>query len=209
MRATLAALSASFPQLPVDADSAGVANQTGWTPKRITFPGNAVICALSGGDSHSAALATDGSVFAWGSFRDKSGCFGACTSSYACAHMLSVLRAGFAPGVRTQGTPAQVFKPASAGERVIALESGADHVLLLSADGTVRSFGCAEKGRLGRIADPAESDLTVGDAPASQRDVLMRRITTPTLIPGLAQVVSIAAVRVACLFAVTCAEPCL
>ena len=107
-----------------------------------------------------------------------------------------MLRAGFAPGVRTQGTPAQVFKPASAGERVIALESGADHVLLLSADGTVRSFGCAEKGRLGRIADPAESDLTVGDAPASQRDVLMRRITTPTLIPGLAQVVSIAAVRV-------------
>jgi alpha-tubulin suppressor-like RCC1 family protein len=66
-----------YAQLPVDADSAGVANQTGWTPERITFPGNAVICALSGGDSHSAALATDGSVFAWGSFRDKSGCFGA------------------------------------------------------------------------------------------------------------------------------------
>ena len=97
--------------------------------------------------------------------------------------------------MRTQGTPALVFKPATAGERVTALESGADHVLLLSADGTVRSFGCAEKGRLGRIADPHDADLTVGDAPASERDALMRRITTPTLVPGLSEVASIAAVR--------------
>lgn len=96
----------------------------------------------------------------------------------------------------TQGTPALVFKPASDGERVTALQSGADHVLMLSADGTVRSFGCAEKGRLGRIADPLVADLTVGDAPTSEKDALMRRITTPALVPGLSQVVSIAAVRV-------------
>ena len=103
--------------------------------------------------------------------------------------------AGFAPGVRTQTTPALVFKPGSDGERVVAVESGSDHVLLLSADGSVRSFGCAEKGRLGRIADPQEADLTVGDAPPAERDTLMRRIITPTLVPSLSQVASIATVR--------------
>jgi len=65
-------------QLPADADAAGVTNQTGWTPERIAFPDDAgKVCALSGGDSHSAALTLDGCVYAWGSFRDKSGCFGA------------------------------------------------------------------------------------------------------------------------------------
>jgi len=70
---------------------------------------------VSGGDSHSAALATDGCVYAWGSFRDKSGCFGASCTCICCEIALSARRAGFAPGVRTQATPALVFKPASDG----------------------------------------------------------------------------------------------
>ena len=64
-------------QLPADPDSAGGANQTGWEPGRVPMPADAQVCALSAGDSHSVALTTDGRVFAWGTFRDKSGVMGA------------------------------------------------------------------------------------------------------------------------------------
>jgi alpha-tubulin suppressor-like RCC1 family protein len=97
--------------------------------------------------------------------------------------------------VRIQATPALVFENASAEERVTAIGSGADHVLLLCADGSVRSFGCAEKGRLGRLSD-ADADTSIGDAQPDLRPALKRRVLTPALVPGLGNVVAVAAVRV-------------
>jgi hypothetical protein len=104
-------------------------------------------------------------------------------------------RAGFSESVRVQRSPALLFDPASPGERVTAMSSGADHVLLLTADGVVLSFGCAEKGRLGRLR-AADADAAIGDVTsATERAALMRIVTTPTAVPGLPQIASIAAVR--------------
>jgi hypothetical protein len=104
-------------------------------------------------------------------------------------------RAGFSESVRVQRSPALLFDPASPGERVTAMSSGADHVLLLTADGVVLSFGCAEKGRLGRLS-AADADAAIGDVTsATERAALMRIVTTPTPVPGLPQIASIAAVR--------------
>jgi regulator of chromosome condensation len=97
--------------------------------------------------------------------------------------------------VRIQATPALVFEPASAEERVTAISSGADHVLLLCADGSVRSFGCAEKGRLGRLS-ASDADTSIGDAQPDARPALKRRVLMPTLVPGLGNVVAVTAVRV-------------
>ena len=93
-----------------------------------------------------------------------------------------------------QFTPLLVFAPDAPSDRVIAIASGADHVLLLSADGRVRSFGCAEKGRLGRLPE-ADADAAIGDAPEEQRPAMVQRVTTPALVPGLPPMASIAAVR--------------
>jgi alpha-tubulin suppressor-like RCC1 family protein len=62
-------------------DSAGAHNQTGWEPERVLLPAGVVAVAISCGDSHSVALASDGKVYAWGTFRDKSGVMGARTES--------------------------------------------------------------------------------------------------------------------------------
>lgn len=37
--------------------------------KEVDLPGNVCISQVSGGDSHSAALTTEGTVYAWGTYR--------------------------------------------------------------------------------------------------------------------------------------------
>ena len=93
-----------------------------------------------------------------------------------------------------QRMPALMFQPDTPRDRVVAISCGLDHVLLLSADGSVRSFGCAEKGRLGRLAE-ADADIAIGDLDAAARPAAMRRVLLPTHVPGLADVTSISAVR--------------
>jgi hypothetical protein len=68
-------------------------------------------------------------------------------------------------------------------------------VLLLSASGLARSFGCAEKGRLGRVANPDEADASIGDAEPAARPALMQRAMIPTPVPGMDDVAFVAAVR--------------
>ncbi len=63
--------------------------------------------ARRAGDSHSVALAADGAVWAWGTFRDASGVY------------------GFSPSQRIALLPALVHAPASAAERVVKVASGA------------------------------------------------------------------------------------
>jgi regulator of chromosome condensation len=45
----------------------------------------------------------------------------------------------------------QVLSAASAGSSVVELASGSDHLLARTAEGSVWSWGCGERGRLGRL----------------------------------------------------------
>lgn len=79
-----------------------------YKPGIVRMPDDAKpVLQLSAGDSHSCALAEDGTVWAWGTFRDASGVM------------------GFSPGVRTQVSPVAVFGPgAGHTERAVRIASG-------------------------------------------------------------------------------------
>lgn len=98
-----------------------------FTPVKVTLPGKAV--QISAGDSHSACLLDDGRVFAWGSFRDSHGNM----------------------GLTLQGNKRS---PVHLVPENIHCEiaSGADHLVMLTTDGSVYTVGCAEQGQLGRIS---------------------------------------------------------
>lgn len=88
------------------------------------------IIAVSAGDSHSAALADDGTVYAWGNFRDANGSMGLTTA-----------------GIQTK--PVCLL----AGENIVKISSGGDHLVCLSEKGDIFTCGCAEQGQLGRVAE--------------------------------------------------------
>mmetsp|Transcript_7662 Transcript_7662/g.15589 ORF Transcript_7662/g.15589 Transcript_7662/m.15589 type:complete len:511 (-) Transcript_7662:134-1666(-) len=88
---------------------------------------------ISAGDSHSVAVTEKGEVFSWGSFRDASGLW--------C----------FKPGVKIQKAPVKVFE--ACGAPVVKLASGVDHILAMTSKGQVYSWGCGERGRLGRLSE--------------------------------------------------------
>ncbi|KAB7496162.1 Regulator of chromosome condensation [Armadillidium nasatum] len=95
----------------------------------VKLDGEAVqICA---GDCHSAALMSDGRVFAWGSFRDNSGPL------------------GFIEQGTLQKLPRQIME----GIAVTKISSGNNHLVLLTHSGYVYTCGCGESGQLGRIAE--------------------------------------------------------
>ncbi|EKX37584.1 hypothetical protein GUITHDRAFT_116226 [Guillardia theta CCMP2712] len=83
-------------------------------PEMVEFPNREKMTAVSAGDSHSVALSSNGTIFAWGIFRDSSGKF------------------GFSPTVQTQTTPQQVAL--GLGEKCIEIASGNDHVLALTRE---------------------------------------------------------------------------
>nr|CAB3265493.1 regulator of chromosome condensation [Phallusia mammillata] len=86
---------------------------------------------ITAGDSHTAALSNDGSVFVWGSFRDSHGKLGLIKQGEDCK------------------CPTRLD---SMKDAVVSIASGNDHIVMVSAVGTVFTFGCAEQGQLGRIA---------------------------------------------------------
>ncbi|OQR93933.1 regulator of chromosome condensation (RCC1), partial [Thraustotheca clavata] len=98
------------------------------------FPGNTSIINVVGGDCHTVALAVDGSVFMWGSYKDKEG-------KLWCD----------AP------TPKETFKnkqltpyniPGLAN--IVDIKCGSSFNLARAADGHVFSWGLGEMGQLGR-----------------------------------------------------------
>jgi regulator of chromosome condensation len=105
-----------------------------YTPGRVPFPEDAApIVQLSAGDSHTAALTQDGSVYVWGTYRDSSGVM------------------GFSPTTRIQLTPICVYRPTTAAEQGIRLASGADHTAVVTSNGALLTWGNGQAGQLGRI----------------------------------------------------------
>ncbi|XP_012278110.1 regulator of chromosome condensation isoform X3 [Orussus abietinus] len=95
-------------------------------PGFVTLPKKAI--QVTAGDSHSAALLDDGSIYAWGSFRDSHGGMG-----------LTIRGKEQLP---TEILP--MFK-------VTKIASGTDHLVMLIENGYVYTCGCGEQGQLGRL----------------------------------------------------------
>ncbi|XP_072250661.1 regulator of chromosome condensation isoform X2 [Leuresthes tenuis] len=98
-------------------------------PGKVTLEEKVV--QVSAGDSHTAALTEDGSVYIWGSFRDNNGVIGLLEPMKTC--------------------PAPVKIPLT--ESVVKIASGNDHVVLLTLDGNLYTSGSAEQGQLGRVPE--------------------------------------------------------
>lgn len=98
-----------------------------YVPTKINLPG--VVSKLSAGDSHSAALLTDGRVFVWGSFRDSHGSM----------------------GLTLEGNKKLPFEVLP-NVKFVDIASGSDHIVLLAVNGKIYTLGCAEQGQLGRIS---------------------------------------------------------
>lgn len=122
------------------------------------------VCA-SAGDSHSVVVFDDGCAAAWGAFRNTSGLWAFC-------HNLKVA-----------WSPRRIYSPklGDSSSQLLSCKSGLDHVLLLTRAGHVLSFGCGEKGRLGRLSEhETESDDPKGDEEYKKRCLIPSRVTFPS-----------------------------
>ncbi|KAK2757614.1 hypothetical protein FQN54_004583 [Arachnomyces sp. PD_36] len=92
------------------------------------FPNGTIFTQIVATDSATFVLTKEGLVYGWGSFRKSTGTM------------------GFSPDTKIQRTPV----PITALKNVVKLAAGAQHVLALTANGTVFSWGCDEQNQLGR-----------------------------------------------------------
>lgn len=89
------------------------------------------VVQVSAGDSHSAALTEEGSVYVWGTFRDNNGVIGLLEPMKSCK------------------LPSKVIIT----EPIVKIASGNDHLVMVTMDGNLFTSGCAEQGQLGRIPE--------------------------------------------------------
>ncbi|KAA1478132.1 RCC1/BLIP-II [Dentipellis sp. KUC8613] len=83
---------------------------------------------VAAGDSISAAISDEGKLRVWGSFRANEGSL------------------GFASGLRHQFTPKAVLED----EQCVSVATGNNHLLVLTSQGNIYSWGAGEQGQLGR-----------------------------------------------------------
>ncbi|BFF98101.1 regulator of chromosome condensation [Drosophila madeirensis] len=112
-------------------------------PALVDLPGKAL--CISAGDSHSACILEDGSVYAWGSFRDSHGNMGLTIDG-------------------NKRVPANLLP----GTVCCSIASGSDHLVILTTKGKVFTVGCAEQGQLGRISQRSVG----GEGRRGKRDLL-------------------------------------
>ena len=91
-----------------------------FTPQLVTLYDEAV--KISAGESHSACLLKNGTVWFWGTFRDSFGCMN--FSELGCSKK-----------------PTQI----QIGKTVKDIASGANHLVILTQDGMVFTLGCGEQ----------------------------------------------------------------
>ncbi|XP_048009276.1 regulator of chromosome condensation [Megalobrama amblycephala] len=89
------------------------------------------VVQVSAGDSHTAALTEEGTVYVWGSFRDNNGVIGLLEPMKKCTFPVKV----------------PIEKP------VVKIVSGNDHLVMLTVSGELYTSGCGEQGQLGRVAE--------------------------------------------------------
>ncbi|KAF7588934.1 hypothetical protein BBP40_005012 [Aspergillus hancockii] len=93
------------------------------------FPNDTIFTQLAATSSATFALTAQGLLYGWGTFRGNNGVI------------------GFSPDApKLQRTPILL----SGLDKVVKLSSGADHMLALTSEGTVLSWGCDEQHQLGR-----------------------------------------------------------
>uniref|UniRef100_A0A8C2Z4X3 Regulator of chromosome condensation 1 n=1 Tax=Cyclopterus lumpus TaxID=8103 RepID=A0A8C2Z4X3_CYCLU len=98
-------------------------------PGKVTLAEKVV--QVSAGDSHTAALTDDGTVYIWGSFRDNNGIIGLLEPMIKCTSPVKV--------------------PMT--EPVVKIASGNDHLVLVTLKGNLYTSGTAEQGQLGRVPE--------------------------------------------------------
>ena len=137
-------------------------------PGLVTLPSNAGgVVDVSTGDSHVAVVTSTGAIVAWGCFRNSSGQW------------------AFTAGEKICKTPTVVYSPdGSQGSYATNVASGTDHVLALTRRGDVYSWGCPEKGRLGRV-NAAEADDAEARGPEKTKPLV-----TPAKVPNITAVVT-------------------
>ena len=131
-----------------------------YVPGVVKLPEDAArIVQLSAGDSHTTALAQDGTVYAWGTFRDASGVLGFSSSVKIQVAPVAVL----GPRAAATTTTTSISKAVGVGvgvgvdvpitDPVMQVVSGDDHVLALTAKHEVYSWGNGQQGQLGRVGE--------------------------------------------------------
>ncbi|XP_078486941.1 regulator of chromosome condensation isoform X2 [Ciona intestinalis] len=102
-----------------------------YEPKLIVGPlTERRVVHISAGDSHTCALTDGGKVFVWGSFRDGRGVIGLIKEEEVCK------------------CPTQLT---SINETVVDVDSGNDHLVMVTMSGKVFTMGCPDQGQIGRI----------------------------------------------------------
>ena len=144
------------------------------------------ITAISAGSSHSLALASDGTVYAWG------------YNGYGQLGNGATDDSNIPVAITTAGMP-------MAGKTITAISAGSSHSLALASDGTVYAWGFNEEGQLGNgtnvdsnlpvatiMPSNTPTAITVGGVPATNIQVLPNgdiTFTAPEHTPGVVDVV--------------------
>ncbi|TGZ57689.1 hypothetical protein CRM22_009894 [Opisthorchis felineus] len=131
-------------------------------PAYVPLPPSVKICMVSAGDSHTAALDSEGQVWLWGTFRGASGPIGL-TEAGEISQTPKRLFPPISTAPATDRAPGGEGKPVPSsaasslhmgmGARVVKIASGQDHLVCLTDEGRLYTMGCGEQGQLGRIAE--------------------------------------------------------